>query len=94
MSLICSVCRSHNPVLSFSSMTYHQILTRETQQVSLIEQELLTILEYLSSSSVFSGVRVAQSFVVCVVFCGSMFFVVVLFLFGHFIVCSSLNYHF
>ena len=34
----------------------------------LVEQELLTLPEYLNSSSVFSGVRVARSLVVCVCF--------------------------
>ena len=37
-------------------------------RVPLVEQELLTLLEHLSSSSVFSGVRITRSLVVCVRF--------------------------
>jgi len=39
----------------------------------LVEQELLTILEHLSSPPVLSGVFVTQSLVFCVVFCRSIF---------------------
>jgi hypothetical protein len=35
--------------------------------VSHVEQELLTFLEHLSTGPVFSGVRVVQSLVFCVV---------------------------
>ena len=38
-----------------------------------MEQELQTLSERLSSSLVSSGVRIAQSQVVCVVFCRSLF---------------------
>jgi len=41
--------------------------------VPLVEQELLTLPEHLRSPPVFSGVRVAWSFVFCVVFSRSMF---------------------
>jgi hypothetical protein len=37
--------------------------------VPLVEQELFTIPEHLSSPPVFSGVRVVRSLVFCVVFC-------------------------
>jgi len=43
-----------------------------TRQVSLVEQELLT-LPNLSSPSDFSGVRFARSLVFCVMFCRSLF---------------------
>ena len=66
-------------------------VTRLTRRMSLVEQKLLTLPEYLSSSPVFSGVRVTRSFVlyVCFVdrrlpFCS--------FSFGHCVVCSSLIY--
>jgi hypothetical protein len=52
--------------------------------VSLVEQKLLTLPEYLSSSPVFSGVRVTRSLVWCVCFvdrCLSFFS------FGHSVVC-------
>jgi hypothetical protein len=61
--------------------------------VSLVEQELLTLPEHLSSPSVFSGVRVTRSLVLyvcfvdrCLYFCTSSF--------GHCVVCSSSIYGF
>ena len=39
-----------------------------TRWVSRVEQGLLTLPEYLSSLSVFTGVRVARSLVLCVCF--------------------------
>ena len=44
-----------------------------TRLVSHVEQKLLTLPEYLSSSLVFSGVCVARSLVFCVMFCRSLF---------------------
>jgi hypothetical protein len=38
-----------------------------------VEQELLTLPEHLSTPQMFSVVRVARSFVFCVVFCASLF---------------------
>jgi hypothetical protein len=64
---ICSSCRKHFPFLS-SFTAYRGFVTRLKQRVPLVEQELLTLPEYLNSSSVFSGVRVARSLVVCVCF--------------------------
>ena len=46
---------------------------RVTQPMPLLEQELLTLLQHLSSSLVFSGIRVAPSLVFCVVFCRSLY---------------------
>jgi len=43
-------------------------VTRVTQWVRLVEQELLTLPEHLSSPPVFSGVHVDGSFVLCVCF--------------------------
>ena len=43
-------------------------VTRLTQQVPLVEQELLTLPEHLSSPPVFSGVRVTRSLVLYVCF--------------------------
>jgi hypothetical protein len=43
-------------------------VTRVTRQVPLVEQELLTIPEHLSSLLVFSGVRVTRSLVLYVCF--------------------------
>ena len=55
------------------------------------EQELPTLPEHLSSTSLFSGVRVAQSLVFCVVFCRSLFVLLSFFHFSHCIVCPSLT---
>jgi len=52
-------------------------VTRLTWRVPLVEQELLTLSEHLSSPPVFSGVRVTWSLVFCVCFvdrCLSFFF--------------------
>jgi hypothetical protein len=66
-------------------------VTRLTQRVPLVEQELLTLSEHLSSPPVFSGVRVTRSLVLCVCFVdGFLFFCP--FSFGHCIVCSSSIY--
>jgi len=47
------------------------VVTRLTRRVSLVEQELLTHPEHMSSLPVFSGVRVTRSLVLCV-FCWSL----------------------
>ena len=64
-------------------------VTRLTRRLSLVEQELLTLSENLSSPPVFSGVRVNRSLVLylcfvdrCLSFCT--------FSFGHCFVCSSI----
>ena len=54
------------------------------RRVSLVQQEVLTLPNHLSSLHVYSEVRVARSLVFCVVFCKSVF---VLFSFGHGVVC-------
>jgi hypothetical protein len=41
---------------------------RVTWRVTLVEQELFTLPEHLSSPMVFNGVRAARSYVFCVVF--------------------------
>ena len=65
--------------------------SQQDKRVSLVEQELLTLLEHLRSLTVFSGVRVTRSLVLCVCivdrclsFCP--------FSFGHRVVCSSSIY--
>ena len=52
-----------------SFMTYQRFVTR----VSQVDQELLTLLQHLSSHPIFSGVYVAWSLVFCTVFCRSLF---------------------
>ena len=68
-------------------MFYAQLL------VPLVEQELLSLPEHLSSSSVFSGVRVTQSLVLCVCVVDRCLFFCP-FSFGHCVVCSSSIYGF
>ena len=58
-------------------------VTRLTRRVSLVEQELLTLPEHLSSLPVFSGVRVTRSLVLyvcfvdrCLSFCTFLFAIV------------------
>ena len=64
-------------------------VSRLTRRVSLVEQELLTFPEHLSSPSVLSDVRVTRSLDLCICFvdrCLSF----CLFSFGHFVVCPSI----
>ena len=68
-------------------------VTRVTQQVPLVEHELLTLPEHLRSPPVFSGVRVTRSLALyecfvdrCLPCCP--------FSFGHCVVCSSSTYGF
>jgi hypothetical protein len=51
---ICSTSRKHFPVLS-SSTTYYRFGTRLTQRVPLVEQELPTLPEHMSSPPVLVG---------------------------------------
>jgi hypothetical protein len=61
-----------------------------TRRVSLMEQELLILLEHICSPPVFSGVRVNRSLVLYVMFCRSLL-VILSFSFGHCIVCPSID---
>jgi len=63
-------------------------VTRVTRWVSLVEQELRTLSEHLSSHLVFSGVRVTQSLVFCIMFRRSLF--VLLFFFFWPLCCLSI----
>ena len=86
--LVVNTCRSfpHSRLIT-------GFVTRLTWWVPLVEQELLTLPEHLSSPPVFSGVRVTRSLVLyvcfvdrCLPFCT--------FSFGHCVVCSSSIYRF
>ena len=68
-------------------------VTRLSRRMPLVEQELLTLLENLSSSPVFSGVRVTRSLVLCVCF-GDRCLFFCNFSFGCCVVCSSWIYGF
>ena len=75
------------------SFLIHGFVTRLARRVSLVEQELLTLLGQPSSPPVFSGVRVTRYLVLYVVFvdrCLSF----CTFSFNHCIVCSSSIYEF
>jgi hypothetical protein len=48
-------------------------VTRLTRRLPLVEQELLTLLEHLSSPPVFSGIRVTWSLCFICMFCRSLF---------------------
>ena len=67
-------------------MVLYCFVSRETCQVSLVEQELLILPEHMSSPPIFSGVRVCP-----LVFCVAP---IVLFSFGNYVVCSSSIYRF
>ena len=68
-------------------------VTRLTRRVSLVEQELFTLPEHLSSTPVFSGVRVTRSLVLYVCFV-DRFLSFCTFSFDHCVVCSSSIYRF
>ena len=78
---ICSTCRKHFPVLS----SFTGFVTIFTRRVPLVKQELLTLLEHLSSPPVLSGVRVMLcysifSFICYVVLLDLQFYVYVVLL--------------
>jgi hypothetical protein len=70
-------------VNTFRSFPHSWLITdfvkKLTRRLPLVEQELLTFPDHLSSSQVFSGVRVARSLVLCVMFCRSLFVLLSLF---------------
>jgi hypothetical protein len=74
-------------------MLTSRVVSRLTRRVSLVEQELLTLPEHLSSPPVFSGVRVTRSLILCVCFVDRCL-PFCLFSFGHCVVCSSSIYGF
>ena len=55
-------------VFPFRRLTNYKFLTRLKRRVPLVEQQLLTLPEHLSSSPVLSGVGVTRSLVLCVCF--------------------------
>ena len=89
-----SVSLVENTSRSFShSWLIIGFVTRLTRRVSLVEQEQLTLPGHLSTPTVFGGVRVARSLVLCVCFvdrCLSFR----TFSFGNCVVCSSSIYGF
>jgi hypothetical protein len=59
---------------------FHGFVTKVTRWIPLVEVEMLTLTEHLRSHPVFSGVRVSQSLVLCVMFCRSLFVILFSFL--------------
>ena len=60
--------------------------------VSLVEQELITLPEHLSSAPVYSGVRIARSFVFFVVFCRSLLVLFLLTIVFSILRCKASDY--
>jgi hypothetical protein len=79
----------HFPVLS-SFMTYHRFVTSLTRRVPLVEQKLFTLPEHLSSSPVFSRVRVTRSLVLYVCLIYRSLFVLLYFFFWPLFLSSSI----
>ena len=65
---ICSVRRNHKPVLS-SLMTYHDVYCKSSITGANSGAGTAYDSDHLSSPTVFSVVRVAQSLFFCIVFC-------------------------
>ena len=80
-------------VLYLFEVRFSGFVTRLSRRVPLVEQELLTIPEHLSSPPIFSGVRVTRSLVLYVCFADRCFSFCT-FSFGHCVVCSSSIYGF
>jgi hypothetical protein len=64
-------------------------VTRVARRMPLVEQELPTIPEHLSSPLIFSGFRVSRSVFFCVLFCRSLFVLLSFFVWSLF--CQSLD---
>ena len=71
-----STYRKHFP----HSWIITRVVTRVARWEPLVEQELLSLPEHLSSPPVFSGVYVTRSLVLCVMFCRSLFVLLSFFL--------------
>ena len=87
-----STCHKHFPSFTHSWLIT-RFVTRLTPRVPLVEQELITLPDHLSSSPGFSGVRVTRSLILCVCFV-DRFLSFRTFSFSFCVVCPSLNYRF
>jgi hypothetical protein len=86
-------CRNSSNMFSVYTRLITGFVTRLIWRVPLVEQELLTLPEHLSSPLVFSEVRVTRSLVLYVCFVDHCLSVCT-FSFGHCVVCSSSIYGF
>ena len=96
-SITCAPCKTSSDWIRVLVAVTNEILKRESSKcildpprVPLVEQILLLLPEHLHSPADFSGVRVARTFIFCVVFCRSLFVLLFLFYFGHCVVCPSI----
>jgi hypothetical protein len=62
--------RVHLAMNGFELTTFTSLVSSNSSCIS--EQELLTLPEHLSSTPLFSSVRVTRSLVFCVMFCGKL----------------------
>ena len=100
---LCNICVTNDheyvPLVVNTSRTFSRswlitgFVSRVARRVPLVEQELPTLLEHLSSPPDFSGVRVTRSLVLCVCFVDRCFSFCP-FSFDHCVVCSSSIYGF
>jgi hypothetical protein len=72
LSHVCVYLKTSPGITMYSQVKFACWLT-VSWLVSHVKQEVLTLLEYLTSPSVFSWVRVARSIVMCLMFCRSLF---------------------
>jgi hypothetical protein len=71
---ICSVCGNINPgISSFIDGFITGFVPRVIRRGLPVEQEMFTLPDHPSSSPIFSGVHIARSLVLCVLFCKSLF---------------------
>jgi hypothetical protein len=72
LSHVCVYLKTSPGITMYSQVKFACWLT-VSWLVSHVKQEVLTLLEHLTSPSVFSWVRVARSIVMCLMFCRSLF---------------------
>ena len=71
---ICSVYGNTNPgISSFIYGFFTGFVTRVKRRELPVEQDMPTLPDHPSSPPIFSGVHIARSLVLCVVFCKSLF---------------------
>ena len=78
-------------LINFSAISWREQVSRLTRRMPLVEQELLTLPEHLSSPPAFSGLRDTRSLVVCVCVVDRCLYFCP-FPFRHCVVCSSSIY--
>ena len=92
-NIIPSQVRERSSICVLGGIDFASFYDFAILQVSLVEQEQLTLREHLSSPPVFSGVRVTRYLVLYVCFV-DRYLSFCSFSFGHCVVCSSSIYGF